>query len=156
MKLTLSLAALDHPCVEDRADIYAALVEALVDINRQYLRREKRIGFSHLLYESSIVYVRYPEEWQDIPSMLSTRRGDCKDLVAWRIAELRERGCDARVHVIFTEHPEKDEFHLQVAIHEPDPRSVLNVITIEDPSDIVKKLPPQWSRKLQENLEKNK
>lgn len=32
------------------------------------------------------------EQWKDIDSLLRVRSGDCKDLVAWRLAELWKQG----------------------------------------------------------------
>jgi hypothetical protein len=46
------------------------------------------------LYASGVSYAEDDEgheAWRDIPETLARGVGDCKDLVAWRLAELRER-----------------------------------------------------------------
>lgn len=43
------------------------------------------------IYDSGVVYQEEPlgrEDWQDIPSTLMRREGDCEDLASWRAAEL--------------------------------------------------------------------
>lgn len=50
---------------------------------------------------SPIGFVAYAHDDQndfalDVPTMLATRVGDCKDIVSWRIAWLRARGEPAR------------------------------------------------------------
>jgi len=47
-----------------------------------------------LLYESGVRYEEEPpgqEDWQDVPTTLRMRVGDCEDLACWRAAELRVR-----------------------------------------------------------------
>ena len=39
------------------------------------------------------------EQWQTIPDMLKSGVGDCEDLAAWEIAQLRRRGIRALPHV---------------------------------------------------------
>lgn len=42
------------------------------------------------LYDSGVRYQREPigrEDWQDIPTTLDRRLGDCEDLATWRAAE---------------------------------------------------------------------
>lgn len=53
------------------------------------------------IYESGVRYQRErdKEEWRTIPIALARRAGDCEDLAAWRAAELRCAGIQARAIV---------------------------------------------------------
>lgn len=77
--------------------ILGGLVEALVLADRAYLRDHPE---TPSIYDAGIPYVFNRDRWQDIPTMLLKRReGDCKDFTAWRVAELRQQGIKAAVHV---------------------------------------------------------
>lgn len=55
------------------------------------------------LYESGIVYRREPqgrEDWQSASELLKSGAGDCEDLAAYRVGELRNEGEPAIVKVI--------------------------------------------------------
>lgn len=55
------------------------------------------------LYESGIVYRREPpgsEEWQSAIDLMRTGEGDCEDLSAYRVGELRTLGEPATVAII--------------------------------------------------------
>lgn len=67
------------------APILMAL-ETLTAINKWQLRQKDY----PLLYKSGIYYKTKPPavEWHDIPTLLKWGYGDCKDLVAYRVAEL--------------------------------------------------------------------
>ena len=115
---TFELVSFDAMGPVDRARVIAALVEALVTVNRAYLRANPQ---TPLLYASGVRFLREPDgvdEWQDIPRTMALGSGDCEDLASWRIAELRERGEAARVLVLtFQERrPIGDvtEFHIMV------------------------------------------
>jgi Transglutaminase-like superfamily len=71
--------------------------------------------------------VRNPIGWQ-LPSQTMRRRyGDCKDVAAWRAAELRQLGIPARMGIIPSErHP--GSFH--AIVRWPDG-------TLEDPSAVI-------------------
>jgi len=74
---------------EIKVRIMYRLVEALVLVNAEYLRRHPE---TPPLYLSGVRYQQEPfgeEEWQDIPYTLKLGYGDCEDLAAWRVAELR-------------------------------------------------------------------
>lgn len=67
------------------------LLEALAEANAEFLREQPHTPW---LYESEVVYMAEPDgrdEWQDIPDTLERGNGDCEDLAAWRVAELRVR-----------------------------------------------------------------
>jgi hypothetical protein len=78
----------------DRAtqeSVVRLLLEALVTTNIAYLRAHPEAPW---LYASGVTYAEEAEgvdEWTDIPETLRRGVGDCEDLAAWRIAELRVR-----------------------------------------------------------------
>lgn len=94
-----SFGALD---IAVRETVLRLLLEALIAENVAYLRAHPG---TPTLRESGVRYAEDPpwrEEWKDIPETFSRRAGDCKDLVAWRLAELRisgELAATARVSV---------------------------------------------------------
>jgi hypothetical protein len=53
------------------------------------------------LYQSGVVYKpeRGAENWQDIPTLLKNRFGDCEDLSCYRCAELQHMGIAARPYI---------------------------------------------------------
>ena len=108
--MNLDIKSLRDLPVQDAAECLAAFVEALVQVNGLFLRRNPS---TVKLYTAHIVYEDRPD-WQDVPAMLLSRRGDCKSLCAWRIAELRESGQEAFAHVVFIPKVKEDLFHFQV------------------------------------------
>ena len=114
MKIVCEIQMLNGADVRVQADVFAAFVETLVEVNRIVLRASGAVAApATSLYASG---VRFQEDarWQDVTSMRSTGYGDCKDLVAWRLAELRGQGVDARLHVIFSKAGGTDVFHMVV------------------------------------------
>lgn len=103
-----------------------ALMHALQFVNMTWL-----MNFSKTppLYKSGVLYRQDPpgnEIWQDIPTMLKTRFGDCEDLACWRAAELNFAGIRARPYLKWRESgPKTSQFH--AVVRWPDGR-------IEDPS----------------------
>lgn len=87
------------------------LLDCLTGINLSYLRDNPQ---TPELYKAGVRYQReVPEEYaffrgaewvkkgtgelfRDIPEVIAKGGGDCEDLVAWRVAELRYRGVQAR------------------------------------------------------------
>lgn len=83
-----------------------------------------------LLYQSGVRYEEEPigqEDWQDIPTCLRLKCGDCEDLSCWRAAEIYVRwGVEARPTFIWKTRANGGYlYHIQVRY--PDGR-------IEDPS----------------------
>jgi hypothetical protein len=67
------------------------LLEGLIAADVAYLLDTPNTPW---LYESGVVYEEEPDgrdHWQDIPTTLALRVGDCEDLGSWRVAELRVR-----------------------------------------------------------------
>lgn len=106
--------------------------EALVALNLAFLR--KAGGRVPPLYRSGVRYRREAapppgqlrlERFQMIPEVLRNRAGDCEDLSAWRVAELRRGGVRAIPWIVQSG---QRLYHVQV--RHPDGR-------IEDPSKIL-------------------
>ena len=130
MRIELQIAQLNTARAEDQADIFAALIESFVDINRRFLRTHSG---TPRFYQSGISF-RETAVWQDIPSMLATRYGDCKDFVGWRIAELREQGEEAQIHVVFTRASNVlDVFHIQIRRPSGEIEDPTEMLRTEDP-----------------------
>lgn len=80
------------------AELAQAFLRGVILNNQLTIREAKRRGKPiPLLYESGVEYDREPwagkfEEFADILTVLRRGWGDCDDLAAWRVAELREIG----------------------------------------------------------------
>lgn len=114
--------ALDHPW---KRGILTSLVETLIIADRAYLRDYPN---TPPLYQAGVRYLFNRDRWQDIPSCIQRRTGDCKDLSAWRIAELREHGEAANVDVQVRQEGGLTIYHIRV---------VRGNGIIEDPSRIL-------------------
>lgn len=76
------------------------LLEALVRLNVQWLRRQPRRIPS--VYQTGIRYAvqpNAPERFLTIPALLGRMRADCDQLAAWRVAELIAAGEPATIDV---------------------------------------------------------
>jgi hypothetical protein len=103
------------------------LLDTLTQININFLKAHPE---TPNLYDAGVRYQEEPpgrEDWQDIPSTLALKNGDCEDLSCWRAAELRVRhGIAAKPTFIWKMRPSGGYlYHIQVEY--PDGR-------IEDPS----------------------
>ena len=105
------------------------LLDALTLIDMDYLSKYRK---TPSLYASGVRYDRQKgeqEDWHDIPTAIAVGKTDCKVLAAWRCAELRLAGIDARPYLLRQMLPDgKYLYHVQVQW--PDGR-------IEDPSTIL-------------------
>lgn len=101
------------------------LLEALVQINILWLRTHPD---TPLLYKAGVKYVpeALTENWRDIPNIISRKEGDCEDLAAWRVAELRLLGINARPYIRWRKVGDTMRYHALVLL--PDNR-------VEDPSE---------------------
>lgn len=52
------------------------------------------------------------EQWKDIGVIITERYGDCKDFVAWRLAELWRQGVSAKAEAILERHKNRLQFHV--------------------------------------------
>lgn len=83
---------------------FAAAIEGLVQLNQRILQGRVPPGRTKFppLIDSGIVYKKERRDtWRDIRQVFKTGWGDCEDLAAIRVAQLRESGRDpgARVKV---------------------------------------------------------
>jgi hypothetical protein len=115
-------------------------LQTLVAINLWQLRQKKY----PLLYRSGIFYKTKPPavEWHDIPTLLKLGYGDCKDLAAYRVAEVKHyTGIEAKpcIKHKFIDYPMVDNHGnaytqpillIHVLVQYPNGR-------IEDPSKIL-------------------
>lgn len=84
--------------VADAREVQAVLC-GLVAQNLVQMRR----GAFPALYRSGIRYEREPigqENWLSARDLLRKKRGDCEDLAAYRVAELRTSGEDPRAQAV--------------------------------------------------------
>lgn len=107
----------------ERGRVLRLLVEALAQADAYYLARVP----TPLLYESGVRYADAGDEWRDVPALLRLKVGDCKDLVAWRVAELRRAGRAAWPRIVLMQSEERPDYYLYHVIVET-PRG------FEDPS----------------------
>lgn len=88
-RITFVLDAFNGPHEQEMSHRYLThLLEALVLVDAAYLIAHPE---TPPLYESGVRYEEEPpgqEDWQDIPTCLRMRVGDCEDLACWRAAEL--------------------------------------------------------------------
>lgn len=106
-----------------------ALMHALSYINLTYIQAQFAAGKAvPSIYKSGVSYQaeEHTEIWQDIPTLLENRFGDCEDLACWRVAELNFAGIKAKPYLKWRNTgPRQSVMHATVAW--PDGR-------IEDPS----------------------
>lgn len=101
-------------------------LEAVIAINLGIMRRMKL----PLLYKSGVRYKPEPnngyEDFDNALVVLARKNGDCDDLVAWRIAELRKMGENAQVRIVWPRGSRR--YHAQVRRADG---------TVEDPSRVL-------------------
>lgn len=121
MKLEIQFdrEAMNH---DEVARFIGQVVETMVFRARQYLEKNPRLS----LYQAGIRYKDNEGPWLDVPHTLQWGSGSCKELVPWRIAELRAAGEEAMVQVMVFD--EGKPFHLQVLRANN---------TVEDPSRLL-------------------
>lgn len=108
------------------ARLNAAQVTGLALINFELLALTPTVG---PMYQYRLRYVQdHPDyaRWKDFVQVIREGVGDCKDLVAWRVAELWHQGIDAHV-VSSIQRQDNGDILYHVQIQLPDG-------TIEDPS----------------------
>lgn len=101
------------------------LMEALTQINVTWIKSHPD---TPPLYEAGIVYEAEPpgqEVWQDVPTLIERRKGDCEDLACYRAAELRAAGINVRPYIKWRK--EGDGYVYHAVLMWPDGR-------VEDPS----------------------
>jgi hypothetical protein len=112
IRLDLQSPALAHSELFARAARLA--IEACIMVNRAHLRRFPN---TPPLYSSGIRYRMEPdgvEDFTDYEVILRRGWGDCAQLVAARVAELREQGEPAGVRLTWQARNGRRLFHVQV------------------------------------------
>ena len=100
-----------------------ASLEYLIALDIDFLRRHP----SPDLYHDDVFY-KTTVEWEPIPAVQLRGHGDCKSLVAWRIAELRIRGIPCRPVFRYWTRPDgRFDYHILV---------MRNGAVFEDPSKV--------------------
>jgi len=126
-RLSLCLDSFETLGPYERGGVLRALVEVLARANGIYAAR---VGAPHL-YEAGVRYVDTHDEWRDIPRVLEARGGDCKDLVAWRVAELRAQRVAAVPRIIMQQQgPGSYLYHVVVQLPSgayEDPSKILGM-----------------------------
>lgn len=112
--------------------VLGALIDALVFADEEWLRAHPE---TPLLYASGVRYLEEPpglEDFQDVPTTLAMGIGDCEDLAAWRVAELRVRYGVNAYPVIHPQMQKNGSFLYHITVRAPgyadeDPSSVLGM-----------------------------
>lgn len=110
--------------VPSTADALEGALEGLARVNEAILTREPL----PLLYKSGVRYKaeargaggRRREEWLTALQTMGRGVGDCEDLAAWRIAELRLRGIDAEPLVVPTGRNKAGQRRYHALVELPD------------------------------------
>lgn len=105
----------------------STLLLALMHVDMAYLQQYPN---TPNLYESGVRYEEEPpgqEDWQDIPTCLRMKVGDCEDLACWRAAEYRVRHGIAATPVFTFKRRSSGGYLYHITVRLPDGR-------IEDPS----------------------
>ena len=121
--LAMRLQSFCELSVDQGASVLRHLVEAMAICDEEYLRAHN----IPLLYDSGVRYVRdsrFEQQWWDVPAVLSKGYADCKALSAWRLAELRIMGINARLRITYTQ---ADGFHITIeyGLETEDPSAIL-------------------------------
>ena len=115
---------LENPLLKESNVLFSREVrlvaETVIYSNRTFLRLRKSEGRPVLpLLEAGVVYenepVGLPDEAVDVPIVLQRGHGDCLHLSCWLVAEMREAGERAEIHVVNQNLPDGfREFHVMV------------------------------------------
>lgn len=113
-----------YEAVYDREDYIPAL-NALVALNLAWLRRFMSPNAPDIVYAPGMRYAAEccGEVWRSYPALLCHEAGDCEDLAAARVAELRRRGVAAMIDLVAVG---GKKWHVRVRM--PDG-------TVEDPAE---------------------
>lgn len=119
MQWVLNFDGIPYSQKDEIAHVGRALIAFAVRRNMTYLRSVKR---APSLYSSGVRFRREPwagtgkEEIAGIPAVLRRKWGDCDDLVAWRVAELRIQGIDARPMIRWPKRNPNNKYHAMVRL----------------------------------------
>lgn len=118
------VGSMDHLSVERRSNILLGLCEALAYINYQWLEERGAVPLYQIAPRYDLKVRPFSIDfWDDIPTVVANGGGDCKDFVAWRVAELRKQGIGQAVPYVthtITRNPNGRGaivvWHVQVAV----------------------------------------
>lgn len=116
----------------DKVGVLVHLLEGLIAANVFILNNEPSIPW---LYDSGVRYVLQPppDRWQDIEQTLAIKQGECEDLGAWRVAELRVRTGEFATPRITWMYDNSIPGKVRVVYHVQVFRG--DGVTVEDPSE---------------------
>ena len=103
-----------HPSKPDYylIELNQAAVEGLAGVDKVILDYNPRIPGLYVVRPRYRVPKR--ETWKDIGAVLRDKSGDCKDLTAWRLAELWRMGVNARAESIVERIGPRLQFHTYI------------------------------------------
>lgn len=89
------------------------LLESLIKCNQIWLDSHPD---TPSIYDAGVVYrpERGKENWLDVPHILQLGYGDCEDLGAWRVAELRNSGIPAKAFLKWQSNGVVTVYHVMV------------------------------------------
>jgi len=89
----LELSCMAYLSIERRANVLLGICEALCFANYQWIEERGAMPLYSIAprYDLKVRPLGI-DIWADIPTVIADRSGDCKDFVAWRVAELRKQG----------------------------------------------------------------
>ncbi len=138
MKLVTSIPSVCLKNKREGALVARAFLQAVVKANECWLLHNPK---APKLYDSGVTYAREPwagkyEEFATIPMVLKRGWGDCDDLCAWRVAEIRREGRPADILIYWR--PKTHIWHVEVR-HWPSAaaRKAGEHGTVEDPSRLL-------------------
>jgi hypothetical protein len=108
-------------------DTLRTLLFALMHVDELYLRAHPE---TPPLYQTGVRYQEEPpgqEDWQDIPTTIALKIGDCEDLACWRAAELRVKYGIQAVPTFVWKKRANGGYLYHILVRHPDGR-------VEDPS----------------------
>ena len=93
---------MDHLSIERRRNCLLALCDALAYVNYQWLCEHPNTPELYAIAPTYVLKYRpfSIDSFLDIPTVIENRQADCKDLSAWRVAELQKKGIAQACHYI--------------------------------------------------------
>lgn len=147
------LASFDTLPLKARLIVLRRMLEALAQANYEFLRQNPN---TPALYDWAPRYIIKSrpfslDSWQDIPTTMERKTGDCKDFAAWRVAELYlKRNAKVGFHIKTQVVPDPVRgdlvvYHIQVEGYDDrsrfvreDPSKLLGMPTVVTPAQLQK------------------
>ncbi len=122
-----------HPRAERLALAHmGSLLGALIDVDEEYLADPGVGPQIPLLYESGVRYDRLEpppgsacgdDDWADVIAVNRLKLGDCEDIAAYRVAELRRRmNIEASAHLTLRTNGDRTRHSFHILVRWPDAR----------------------------------